>query len=222
MLSGGFNLPDGLPVVWYMMRSNRRAPELVVDRHRGPSFFYECLDRGREFGTRHFLLGATEETIALLADRLKSKYPGLAISGTWAPPFAPLDDGFFTKAAELIRASQPDIVWVAMGTPKQDFAALRISTLTGIDSVGVGAAFDFGAGTVAEAPKLIQDSGFEWLYRLCCEPRRLWKRYFFGNVRFLFHAEVALVRDRITSLVCKIRTRRGGLRGANVDGQVPK
>lgn len=179
----GLTLPDGAPVAW-AMRSRAREPQ-KTGRVRGPSFFVEVLDRGRSAGLRHFMLGATDETLTKLSDEAHTRYPGLHIVDSYAPPFGPVEETIDDACMARIAAAKPDIVWIGMGTPKQDFAAARLAErLPGV-YIGVGAAFDFVAGSVREAPKWVQNSGFEWAYRLCSEPRRLWRRYLFGNARFI-------------------------------------
>lgn len=186
----GLTFPDGAPVAW-AMRSRARDPE-KTGRVRGPSFFVEVLDRGRDAGLRHFMLGATEDTLSKLADEASTRYPGLHIVDTYAPPFGPVEETIDDACIERIARAKPDIVWIGMGTPKQDFAAARLAeALPGV-YIGVGAAFDFVAGSVREAPAWIQKSGFEWFYRLCSEPKRLWRRYLFGNARFI----LAVLRGR--------------------------
>lgn len=179
----GLTFPDGAPVAW-AMRSRARDPE-KAGRVRGPSFFVEVLDRGRTAGLRHFMLGATDETLTKLSAEASTRYPGLHIVDSYAPAFGPVEEAIDDACIDRIAKAKPDIVWIGMGTPKQDFAAARLAErLPGV-YIGVGAAFDFVAGSVREAPKWVQNSGFEWFYRLCSEPRRLWRRYLIGNVQFI-------------------------------------
>lgn len=186
----GLTFPDGAPVAW-AMKSRAREPR-KTGRVRGPSFFVEVLDRGRDAGLRHFMLGATENTLSKLADEANSRYPGVHIVDSYAPPFGPVEETIDEACIERIASAKPDIVWIGLGTPKQDFAAARLAErLPGV-YIGVGAAFDFVAGSIREAPKWIQNSGLEWAYRLCSEPRRLWRRYLIGNVQFI----VAVMRGR--------------------------
>lgn len=184
LLTGhGLNYPDGAPVVWSMRAKSRPS---LGRRVRGPSLFVNTLDRGRGSGLQHFFLGTTVDTLADLVSRSGDYYPGLQIAGTYAPPFGPLDDDFFDGCVSSIDAANPDLIWVALGTPKQDFAAAVITARTGIPTVAVGAAFDFVAGHQKEAPQFLQKMGMEWSYRLLKEPRRLWKRYLIGNTIFVY------------------------------------
>jgi N-acetylglucosaminyldiphosphoundecaprenol N-acetyl-beta-D-mannosaminyltransferase len=112
--------------------------------------------------------------------------PGLRIAGTYAPPFGPIEDEWLSELVSAIDRSDASIVWVAMGTPKQDWVSDHLARRTSRLVVGVGAAFDFAAGNRAEAPQILQMLALEWLFRLLTEPKRLWRRYLFGNIRFLW------------------------------------
>lgn len=180
----GVNFPDGASVVWgarLRLTSHLGWPQRV----RGPSFFVECLSRSQGTGLSHFFLGSTEDTLTSLENEISLRFPEAQLSGFYSPPFGELNEEFYSTAQSKIEESAPDIVWLGLGTPKQDFAARRLSEALSLPCVGVGAAFDFLAGTVVEAPVWVQKSGFEWFFRLCSEPRRLWRRYLFGNARFL-------------------------------------
>jgi len=181
----GLSLPDGAPVVAAMRKQSGGES---AQRVRGPSLFEAVLERGQHTELRHFLLGGAPDTLEALIAKIGAKYPDATIAGSWSPPFVPLDDATTTRAAEMATSARADIIWVGMGAPKQDILAARIAERTGRTAVGVGAAFDFLAGTVREAPVWMQRVGMEWLFRLLAEPRRLWKRYLVGNVRFLFIA----------------------------------
>lgn len=182
LAGAGVNFPDGAPVAWFM----RRRPESPdAGRVRGPSYFLRTIEHGIESGVRHYFLGATEHTLTRMTANLTARFPGIQIAGTHAPPFAPAHELLSADLVNDVRRSEADIVWVGLGTPKQDFVALRLTDLAQVPCAGVGAAFDFVAGTVKEAPGWIQSSGMEWAYRLAAEPRRLWRRYLVGNVRFL-------------------------------------
>ncbi|RQM32215.1 WecB/TagA/CpsF family glycosyltransferase [Rhodococcus ruber] len=186
----GWNFPDGTPVVWFIKRHRRFTN---AQRVRGPSLFRLALDLGRRGNVRHFFLGTTDNTLTALTRRVEQDYPGICISGTYAPPFGDVDEKLISTCAEQILSSDAQIAWVALGTPKQDFLAAELAERTGRPCVAVGAAFDFVAGTAPEAPPWLQNSGFEWTYRLLKEPKRLWRRYLFGNVKFIC---VALKGDR--------------------------
>ncbi|WP_307096260.1 WecB/TagA/CpsF family glycosyltransferase [Rhodococcus sp. SORGH_AS_0301] len=179
----GMNFPDGSPVVWFMRRSKGVGQR--PGRVRGPSLFAQCLDEGREHDVKHFFVGTTTSTLELLQSEAERRYPGLEITGTYAPKFAPVSNEMIQEIADEVNARESDIVWIAMGTPKQDFVAAALAPLVNKPCIGVGAAFDFIAGTSREAPLWVQNSSFEWLYRLAREPKRLWRRYLIGNLVFL-------------------------------------
>ncbi|VXC55060.1 WecB/TagA/CpsF family glycosyltransferase [Arthrobacter sp. 8AJ] len=179
------NLPDGRPLALLSRLRNRRNP---LEQIRGPQLFLDVFDVGRQHNIRHFLIGSTPEVLDRLQKTLSSRYPGCAIVGVESPPFRPLTAVELELQDRRIKESAPDIVWVGLGTPKQDWEARRIATSTGAVTIAVGAAFDFAAGTVKEAPKWLRVAGLEWFFRLCSEPRRLWRRYLFGNIQFLLVA----------------------------------
>lgn len=183
LLNGsGVNFPDGTPVVWAMKFRRSRTASLV----RGPTLFRSVIDQGRESGLKSFFLGATEDTLARLVTELTLGSPGCEIVGTHSPPFVEPSSEILSEWSDMIRLADPDVVWIGLGTPKQDFVATELALRTGRTCVAVGAAFDFVAGTVSEAPRWIQGTGLEWIYRLKSDPRRLWRRYLFGNPRFLY------------------------------------
>jgi N-acetylglucosaminyldiphosphoundecaprenol N-acetyl-beta-D-mannosaminyltransferase len=129
-------------------------------------------------GMRHYLYGATPRTIGRLQARLAGKFPDLRIAGSYAPPFRDLSAREEAEIAETINRAKPDIVWVGLGSPRQELWMARMRPLLDAPVLaGVGAAFDFHAGFKRQAPRIIQRSGFEWAFRLACEPRRLWRRY---------------------------------------------
>lgn len=181
----GENFPDGKPLTWL---SSLQSPRLR--QVRGPSLFTGVMDIGRANGLRHYLLGSTPETLALLETELVRRFPAVEIVGTFSPPFRNLTVDDLVGIENKLRESRCQIVWVGLGTPKQDFVASDLARRTGLVTVAIGAAFDFVAGTKPEAPAWMSKIGLEWLFRLITEPRRLWKRYLFGNVRFLWAVAV--------------------------------
>lgn len=176
------NLPDGKPLSW-VSRLFGQSP--VIRQVRGPQLFLDTFDVGQSAGIKHFLLGSTEDVLSKLRHNLLTEFPGAQIVGMESPPFRELTDAEHAAQDDRIVKSGAQIVWVGLGTPKQDFEVRRLSETTGLLAVAVGAAFDFSAGTVREAPVWVRNAGFEWLFRLLSEPRRLWKRYLFGNVAFI-------------------------------------
>lgn len=185
LLTGpGWNLPDGVPVATIIRAKTRHGDE-PAGQVRGPSFMRAVVEEGSSVGVRHFLLGGTDQELAGLAAALRTENPQVVVAGTYAPPFGPPSEKMYREATALITAARPHIVWVSLGTPKQDFVARELTRRAGVLAVGIGAAFGFLAGTLPEAPVALRRLGLEWLFRLCCEPRRLWRRYLFGNVRFI-------------------------------------
>lgn len=190
---GGVNFPDGTPVVWFM-RIRWRHPG-PARRVRGPSLFLAALEAGVPQGTRHFFLGSTDDTLRRLSAEARRRFPGIHVAGTYSPPFAEITQEFIDDCAEKIRATDAQVIWVGLGTPKQDVVGSALAEAIHLPTINVGAAFDFLAGTVREAPEWVQRSGFEWLHRLSSEPQRLWRRYLFGNARFLRAAVGGLARS---------------------------
>lgn len=183
VLSGhSINLPDGKPLTWV---SRMRRDAVPLSQVRGLTFMLNVFNQGREHGVRHYLLGSTEDVLRKLESNLLDQFPGTTIVGSHSPPFRPLTADEYAQQDADIVASGADVVWVGLGTPKQDHESKRLAESIPVVAVAVGAAFDFAAGTVKEAPALFQRIGMEWLYRFASEPRRLWKRYVFGNVRFV-------------------------------------
>jgi N-acetylglucosaminyldiphosphoundecaprenol N-acetyl-beta-D-mannosaminyltransferase len=136
-------------------------------------------------GCRHFFFGGAPGVAEQLRDSLTRRFPNLQVVGCYTPPFRALNAGEQMQLQETIRASQPDILWVGLSTPKQEkFMAEFLPRLDVTLMVGVGAAFDFHSGRIPQAPRWMQRSGLEWFYRLCQEPRRLAKRYLRNNPLF--------------------------------------
>jgi N-acetylglucosaminyldiphosphoundecaprenol N-acetyl-beta-D-mannosaminyltransferase len=174
--------PDGMPLVWALRSFGARGQQRVY----GPELMLRVCRDAALHGHRVFLYGGREETLAVLQSRLEAQFPGLAIAGAYAPPFRELTAAEEESAVEQIRRSDADIVFVGISTPKQErwMYAHRL-TFPGVVMLGVGAAFDFHAGLVRQAPPWMQRRGLEWLFRLAVEPRRLWRRYLLVTPRFL-------------------------------------
>jgi len=166
--------PDGMPLVWAL----KHAGHAESDRVYGPDLMLSVFEAGRSKGLRHFLYGATAKTLEQLQARLIAKFPEARIVGSYAPPFRDLSLQEETDIADRINRSGADIIWVGLSSPKQELWMARMrDRLDASVLIGVGAAFDFHAGLKRQAPRVIQRSGFEWAFRLLCEPRRLWRRY---------------------------------------------
>jgi len=173
--------PDGMPMVWAGKWSGHRE----MSRVYGPDLMLEICAWSERNPCRHFFYGGAPGVADALAEKLKAKFPGLEIAGTFVPPFRPLNESEQKQFAQMVGAARPDILWVGLSTPKQEkFMAEFLPKLEVTLMIGVGAAFDFHSGRVKQAPRWMQRSGLEWFYRLCQEPRRLTKRYLSNNPRF--------------------------------------
>jgi N-acetylglucosaminyldiphosphoundecaprenol N-acetyl-beta-D-mannosaminyltransferase len=178
---GDLNLPDGMPLVWMARRSGVQGAERVY----GPDVMAGCLDRGRAREVRHFLYGSTPEVIRSLVGNIGERWPGARIVGVESPPFGDLSTADLDEAHARMAASDADVVWVGLGTPRQDHVVAELAGRGGATFVAVGAAFDFIAGTKPMAPRWMQRSGLEWMFRLVSEPGRLWRRYLVGIPVFI-------------------------------------
>lgn len=185
LLNGGSrNFPDGAPLVWI----GRSLGLSELDgRVYGPELMSRCLDRGRMVAARHYLFGSTESVLAHLVSQIDARWPGVLVVGAEAPPFGELSDTEIADAAKRMDSAGAQIVWVGLGTPKQDQVVERLVAHGAATYVAIGAAFDFIAGTKRQAPAWVGKIGLEWMFRLLTEPRRLWKRYLVGNTLFLWH-----------------------------------
>jgi len=179
------NFADGHYVA---MIGRRRGHPDMSERTYGPKLMLDTIDRGREQGLRHYLYGASPETVAKLAAALAERCPGAQIVGVEAPPFRDLTPDEERELADRVAEVKSDVFWVGIGTPRQDYFVARYAEQLRCTVVPVGAAFDFHAGVKKTAPPFLQRHGLEWSYRLATEPRRLWKRYLVGNSVFVFGA----------------------------------
>src|SRR3954451_4235214 len=178
-----FTVPDGQPLVWALNALGHR----LHDRVYGPDLMDRACARAARTGQRFFLYGGRNQgALVELTRMLRLRHPGLKIVGGYAPPFRELTDAEDEAVAQEIKRSGADVVWVGIGVPKQEKWMARMrDRLEAPVLVGVGAAFDFHAGIIPQAPPLLQRWGLEWLYRLWQEPRRLWRRYLTYNPRFV-------------------------------------
>ena len=187
------NTPDGMPMVWM----GRIQGFKEMGRVYGPDLMLSVCEMSAKRGFTHFLYGGAEGVAPQLKSRLEQRFPGLRIVGTYTPPFRPLTTQEFEALAEVVSRLRPDFFWVGLSTPKQEkFIAEHFARLEATIFIGVGAAFDFHTGRVRQAPRWIQRGGVEWLFRLGCEPRRLWKRYLKNNPLFILRAFAQLARLR--------------------------
>ena len=183
VLGADFTVPDGQPLVWALNALGHG----VQDRVYGPELMDRACARAARSGARMYLYGGRNHgALAELARRLRLRHPGLKIVGGHCPPFRPLTDAEENAVAADINRSGADVVWVGIGVPKQEKWMARMrDRLDAPVLIGVGAAFDFHAGLVPQAPDALQRLGLEWAFRLVQEPRRLWRRYLRYNPRFV-------------------------------------
>jgi N-acetylglucosaminyldiphosphoundecaprenol N-acetyl-beta-D-mannosaminyltransferase len=177
----GINFPDGKPISFIGSVKNSK-----VEQIRGPSLFEAVLRKSNLSGTSHFFLGGSQELLDSIVDNIRRDLDGVKIVGAFSPPFRQMNANEIQSQDDLIRKANPDIVWVGLGTPRQDFEAERITRQMGFRTIAIGAAFDFYGGTKKESPAYLSNIGLEWLFRLVSEPKRLWKRYLFGNFVFMW------------------------------------
>lgn len=170
----GLTTPDGMSIVWLL----RQLGYPQVERVYGPDLLLAACEYGLSSGWRHFFYGGTSGVADNLSNNLKVRFPNLQTVGTYTPPFHPLETQEEIEVINTIRTAEPDIVWVGLSTPKQErWMAKYLQKLQVPVLAGIGAAFDFLSGTKPHAPRWVQQSGLEWLFRLLSEPRRLWRRY---------------------------------------------
>ncbi len=175
--------PDGMPMVWL----GRWAGHSSMGRVYGPDLMERMFAWSQGSGATHFFYGGNTGVAEELKARVERQFPGIRIVGTYTPPFRPLTGEEDRLLVAQVAAVRPDFFWVGLSTPKQErFMAATGPRLQAKVLLGVGAAFDFHAGRVKQAPRWIQRSGFEWLYRLVQEPRRLWRRYLRNNPLFVW------------------------------------
>jgi N-acetylglucosaminyldiphosphoundecaprenol N-acetyl-beta-D-mannosaminyltransferase len=194
VLGSSLTVPDGQPLVWAMNALGHDLPSRVY----GPELMARYCHRSAGTGIRMYLYGGRNQgALVQLALNLRQRYPGLKIVGGYAPPYRPLTDAEEKWVADDVKRSGADVVWVGIGVPKQEkWMAQMRPKLAAPLLIGVGAAFDFHAGLVPQAPSLMQELGLEWAYRLAHEPRRLWRRYARYNPRFVAGFARQYLRER--------------------------
>lgn len=189
------NLPDGKPLSWIGVGASSKLTQV-----RGPKFFESSLVSSKSSATRHFFLGSTEETLARIQAKCKAQTNGkIRVVGAYSPQFGEFSETEREKIDSLILNSNANVVWVGLGTPKQDFEVEYLASKFPVIAIAVGAAFDFYAEVKKESPDWMRTLYLEWLFRLLSEPRRLWRRYFWGNTVFLF----LLLRHTIRNIQAK-------------------
>jgi N-acetylglucosaminyldiphosphoundecaprenol N-acetyl-beta-D-mannosaminyltransferase len=180
---------DGMPVVWALRALGARH----VGRVYGPDLMLALSELSAQRGFAQYYLGGAPGVADQLAQNMQVRFPGLKIAGVGCPPFRALTAEEEQALIDQVNASGAHIVWVGLGSPKQDVWMARYrQRLTPPLLIGVGAAFDFFTGRVPQAPRWMQTSGLEWLFRLMSEPRRLWRRYLIYNPKFVFQLGLQL------------------------------
>jgi N-acetylglucosaminyldiphosphoundecaprenol N-acetyl-beta-D-mannosaminyltransferase len=182
LLDADLVVPDGFPLVWL----GRRKGIALRRRVYGPELMERFCEESTAQGYRHFFYGGAQGVAEDLSIRLTARFPALQIAGTYCPPFRPLTQQEDEQVVSMINGVRADVVWVGLGAPKQERwmsehqARLKVPVL-----VGVGAAFDFHTGRIAQAPLWMREHGLEWLFRLLREPGRLWRRYLIYGTQFV-------------------------------------
>lgn len=188
---GDLNLADGMPVVWTMRMLGRRT-----DRLTGSDTLGLLAAWGVDRGVRHSFFGGAPGVAEAMRSSLEAAIPGVLVAGVESPPYAWPSADELETTARRVEAEGTDLLWVGLGTPKQDAVAESLAMLGAAPVIlTVGAAFDFVSGAKRRPPAWMQRSGLEWFGRLASEPRRLWRRYLIGNAQFL----TDVVGDRIRS-----------------------
>ena len=179
--SGDWLLPDSR---WVEIFSRIGKPHL--NQVRGPDFFRNALVVSQKHDAPHFFIGPSESVNTALLGTIRATMPSVSVAGSAVGPYPPIAHAHIKELAEQIPREKRPVVWVGVGTPAQNFLAHDLAKETGLVVVGVGAAFEFLANLKPEAPRWLSSVGLEWLYRLFSEPKRLWKRYLWGNAVFVF------------------------------------
>ncbi len=173
---------DGMPLVWL----GKKDVGGWVGRVYGPDLMAEVFRSTEDGALTHFLYGGAPGVADHLKGCLEKRFPGVRIVGTYCPPFRPLNPEERAQLSKKVSETAPSLFWVGLSTPKQErFMSEYLPHLDTAVMLGVGAAFDFHSGKIRQAPRWMQQSGLEWLFRLCTEPKRLWKRYCINNPLFV-------------------------------------
>lgn len=179
-------IPDGGPLSTVGQKHGHKN----MERTTGPSLMGEIFEISVKKGYRHYFYGSKEETLELLYQKLTSNYPGIQIAGMYSPPFRPMTEGEDKAIIERINETKPDFVWVGLGAPKQEkWMAAHQGKIDGL-MLGVGAGFDYYAENIKRAPMWMQKHNLEWVYRLVQDPKRLFKRYWSTNTKFIWNAMI--------------------------------
>ena len=202
MNNAGLNPPDGMPMVW-LGRLHRFSE---IDRVYGPDLMLALCELSARKGYRNFFFGGAPGIPEKLAANMQNKFPGFITVGTFSPPFRLLTQDEDDQIVKMVNESRADILWVGLSTPAQQrWTAEHQRRIDAPVTIAAGAAFDFHAGRVKQAPYWVQRSGTEWLYRLIREPKRLWRRYLTTNPLFLLHISLQLTGLRTYPIKPRMR-----------------
>jgi N-acetylglucosaminyldiphosphoundecaprenol N-acetyl-beta-D-mannosaminyltransferase len=172
-----------MPVVW----ATKLLGAQINNRVYGPTLMLQSCQLAEKEGYSIFLYGGASETLKRLQQKLLERFPHLRIAGAHSPPFRQLKPIEISQDIDMINKALPDLLFIGLGAPKQEKWMARYCQNINVPvTIGVGAAFDFHAGLIKQAPSSIQKIGFEWLFRLCVEPKRLWRRYLKNNPKFIW------------------------------------
>ena len=177
--------PDGFPIA----KSSKLLYKNRQERVDGYNLFYETIKKGLENNTSHYFFGNTDKVTNKMISKLKKEFPKINISGYTCPPFLDLEKLTEDKYINDLKTKNPDIIWVSLGFPKQEQFINKLKSEVGLNSnfVGIGAVFEWVAGTKVKAPEILANIGLEWIFRLLQEPKRLYKRYFIDNSLFIIY-----------------------------------
>jgi N-acetylglucosaminyldiphosphoundecaprenol N-acetyl-beta-D-mannosaminyltransferase len=183
-VDGAFlSVPDGMPLVWIL----RRRGLMLTEKVTGIEYLPLVASVGRDEHVRHFFYGGAPGVAERAARRLEVLVPGVQVVGAKSPPYVPVEALSVDDLEEELRRTQPHILWVGLGAPKQELWMARMSRELDVPMmIGVGAGIDYLAEAKPAAPAFLRHAGFEWVFRLAVEPRRLWRRYLIGNTRFVW------------------------------------
>lgn len=186
-------VPDGMPLVWFLKGKGID----IKDRVYGPDLMLRMCNLANERSWRVFLYGGKSDVVEKLKRKLHEVFPKLRIVGNYSPPFRNLTQQEDDEICQLINSVDPDILWVGLGGVKQDIWMHEHKNRIDVSIIhGVGAAFDFISGQIPQSPRWMMRVGLEWAFRLCVEPKRLWKRYTIANIKFLFYICLSLFNKK--------------------------
>ncbi len=181
--------PDGMPVAWLLRKCGYHGQQRI----NGPDLMWRYCKLAARSGRRIYLYGSTTRTLCRLEQRLLGNFTNLNLVGSYSPPFRTMTPEEDADVVKQINETGAEVVFVGLGCPRQEvWMSMHRGSIQAV-MIGVGAAFDYHAGVLKRAPQWIQNAGLEWLFRLMSEPRRLWRRYFGTNIRFLYYLVIAKV-----------------------------